>query len=144
MCCFLTMMKFFKMTIRPHTQAEVFSLGGAWRCTSTFSLASTVAPLKYHQTTVVSFRKQGEMQIPSIISQATRRRVVYYSARDYSELTWVCSKKDTSCITGILIKSSILIRKCVSFKAVSIIFCPSPVHAAKLGWSDKLCRNVYL
>ena len=35
---------------------------------------------------LVSFREQGEKQIPSIISQATRR-VVQYSTRDYSEIT---------------------------------------------------------
>jgi len=50
-------------------------------------LASTIAQLKYHRTTVVSYRKQGEKQISSISCQATRRRVVQYSTRDYSELT---------------------------------------------------------
>jgi len=42
---------------------------------------------KYHRTTVASFREQGEKQIPSIISQATRRRVLQYATRDYLELT---------------------------------------------------------
>ena len=47
---------------------------GAWICTSTSSQASTLTRLKYHWNTVVSFREQGEKQIPSsIISQATRR-----------------------------------------------------------------------
>ena len=64
--------------------------------------------LKYHQTIVVSFREQGEKQIPSIVTQATRRRVVQYSTRDYSELTQVYSKKDTSCVTGKQWPSSIL------------------------------------
>ena len=132
---FLTMMQFFKMTICPYTQPEVFSLGGAW-CTSTSSLASTITQLKYHQTTVVSFRKQGEKQIPSI-SQTTTRRVVLYSTRDYSELTWVYFKKDTSCITGILIKNSILINKCVSFTAVSIIFVhPLYMLPSYIPWGD--------
>jgi hypothetical protein len=54
-----------------------------------------------------SFREQGEKQIPSIISQATRRRVVQYSTRDYSGKWWPNSK---------------LIKKCVSFTVVSIIF----------------------
>jgi len=40
---------------------------------------------------LVSFREQGEKQIPSIINQATRRRVVQYFTGDYS--------KDTSCVT---------------------------------------------
>ena len=52
-----------------------------------YTFPSTITQLKYHQTTVVSFRKQGDKQIPSIISQTTRRRVVQYSTRDYSELT---------------------------------------------------------
>jgi len=55
---------------------------------------------------LVSFREQGEKQIPSIISQATRRRVVQYSTRHYSGKWW---------------PNSILIKKCVSFTAVSII-----------------------
>jgi len=46
-----------------------------------------LAQLKYHQTSVVSFREQGEKQIPFIISQTTRGRVEQYSARDYSDLT---------------------------------------------------------
>jgi len=33
---------------------------------------------------LVSFREKGEEQIPSIICQATRRRVVQYSTRDCS------------------------------------------------------------
>jgi len=37
------------------------------------SLISTIARLKYHRITVVSFREQGKKQIPSsIIFQATR------------------------------------------------------------------------
>jgi hypothetical protein len=82
--CFLTMMHFFKMTIRPYTHECSVLVWGAWRCTSTFSLSSTIARLKYHLTTVVSFREQGEQLIPtSITSQATRRcsswRKVQYS-----------------------------------------------------------------
>jgi len=50
-------------------------------------MASTAARLKYHGTTVVSFREQGEKHIPYIITQATRRRVVQYTTIDYSELT---------------------------------------------------------
>ena len=122
MCCFLTVMQFFKKTIHPYTQPEVFSLGlRARKCTSA-SLASTVAQLKYHRTTVVSFREQGEKQIPSIISQATRRKVVQYSTRDYS-------KKDTTCVTGKWWSSSILI--CI-FHSCFHYFCPAPVHTAKL------------
>ena len=71
---------------------------------------------------LVSFREQGENQIPSNICQVTRRRVVQYSTRDYSELTWVYSKKDTSCVTGRWWLNSTLIKKCASFTAVSIIF----------------------
>jgi len=36
---------------------------------------------------LVSFREQGEKQIPSKISEASRSRVVQDSTRDYSELT---------------------------------------------------------
>ncbi len=136
-CCFLTMMQ-FKMTIHPYTQPEVFSLGlRSIRYTSTSSLASRIPQLKYNQTTVVSFIEQGEKQIPSIISQVTRRRVVQYSNRDYSELTRVCFKKDTSCITGILLKNSISIKKCVSFTVVSIIFVhPLYMLPSYIPWGD--------
>ena len=49
-------------------------VSGAWICTPASSLASTLTRLKYHWTTVVSFREQGEKQTSSsIISQATRR-----------------------------------------------------------------------
>ena len=74
---------------------------------------------------LVSFREQGEKQIPSIINQSTRRRVVQYSTRDYS--------KDTSCVTCHWWPNSILIKKGVSFfYSCFHYFCPSPVHAAKL------------
>ena len=141
-CCFLTMLQFFKLTIC-HTYSQKCSVlvWGAWRYTSASSLASTLTHLKHHRTTVVSFREQGEKQIPSIISQATRRRVVQYFTRDYS----VYSKKNTSCVTGKWWPKSILIKKCVSFTAVSIIFVHPPVNAAKLNslwWLDKVCRNV--
>jgi len=36
----------------------------------------------------ISFRQQGEKRIPSIISQATRRRMVQYSTRVYSGKWW--------------------------------------------------------
>jgi len=104
-----------------HSQKCSVLVWGARKCTSA-SLASTIAQVKYHWTTVVSVREQGEKQIPSIISQATRRKVVQYSSRDYSEFTRVCSKKDTSCVTGKWWPNSILIKKCVSFMALSIIF----------------------
>ena len=89
-------------------------------------LASTMTRLKYHLTSVVSFRGYGEKQIPSsMISQATRWcsswRAVQYSTTDYSEHIWVYSKKDTYCITGKWWPNSILIKKCVSLTAVSII-----------------------
>jgi len=35
---------------------------------------------------VASFREQGEKQIPSIICQATRRRLAQFSTTDNSEL----------------------------------------------------------
>ena len=82
--------------------------------------------------------------MPSIISKATRRRGVQYSTRDYSELTWVYSKKDTSCVTGKWWPNSILM--CI-FHICFHYFCPSLVHAARLyslGWLDKLFRNVSL
>ena len=79
----------FNDDISPYTQPEVFSCG--LRSTSTSSLASTVTHLKYRQANVVSFRELGEKQIPSIISQATKRSVVEYFTRDYL----VYSKKDT-------------------------------------------------
>jgi hypothetical protein len=107
-CCFLTMMQLFKTTIRPYTQPEVFSLGlRSTKMHVTSSLASTFAHLKCHRTTVASFREQGDKQIPSNISEATRRIVVQYSTRDYSELTQVYCK-DTNCVTGKWWPNSIL------------------------------------
>jgi hypothetical protein len=111
------------MTIRPYT----FLVRGAWRCTPTPFLTSTIARLKYRRTTVVTFREQGEKQtLSSIISQASgrcySRRMVNYSTTDYSELTWVYSKKDTSCIPGKLWPNSALNRKSASFTTVSIIY----------------------
>ena len=117
-CCFLTMLQFFKTIHHTHSQMCSVLVWGAWKS----SLASTIDHLKYHRTTVVSFREQGEKQIPSIISQATRRRVVHYFTRDYS----VSSKKDTSCVTDKWWPNSILIKKCVSFTTVSIIFVHPP------------------
>jgi len=124
-CFFLTIMQFFKMTFR-HTHSQKCSVlvWGAWRCISTSSLASKIARLQYYWT--------------------TGRRGVQYSTKDYSELTWVYSKKDTSCVIGKWWPNSILL--CM-FHSCFHYFCPSPVHAANLyslGWLDKLCRNVSL
>jgi len=133
-----------------HSQKCSVLVWGAWRCTSTSSLASTIAQLKYHRTTVVSFREQSEKQIQSIISEATRR-VVQYSARDCSDLTWVYSKKDTSCVTGKWWSNAILIQKCVSFTAASIVFVhPLYMLQRYIPWGDKinyvkmyLCKQVF-
>jgi hypothetical protein len=57
---------------------------------------------------------------PSSLKQL--ERVVQYSTRDHSELAQVYSKKDTSCVRGKWLPNSILIKKCESFTAVSIIF----------------------
>jgi hypothetical protein len=87
---------------------EVFSLRlRSMKMHLTSSLASTLTQLKYHRITVASFREQGDKQIPSIISQATRIVVVQYSTRDYSEFTRVYCK-DTSCVTGKCWPNSIL------------------------------------
>jgi hypothetical protein len=50
------MMQFLKMTIRRHTQPDMYSLG-LWSMKMDFniSLASTTARLKYCQTIVASF-----------------------------------------------------------------------------------------
>jgi hypothetical protein len=90
------MMQFLKMTISPYTHECSVLVWGAWRCTSTSSLANKIARLKYHLTTVVSFTEQGVQLIPSsTISQATRRcsswRVVEYSRPFVAPL---CIKKE--------------------------------------------------
>jgi len=114
------------VTIRPFTQQKcpVF-VWGAWRCTSTPSLASRLARLKYQWTTVFSFTKEWEKQKPSsIISQTTRCSswtVVQYSTRDYSERTWVYSKKVTCCIIGKWLPNSLLRKKSAPFATVSVI-----------------------
>ena len=118
------------LPIRTHSQQCSVLVWGAWRCISKSSLASITARLKYHQTTVVSFREQVEKQIASsITSQATRIwsswAAVQYSSRDCSELIWVYSKNDTICITGKWWPNSLLIGICVSFTTVfSILTVP--------------------
>jgi len=116
----------FKMTVRPPTQKCSVSVWGPWRCTSTSFLASTIARLKYHQTTVASCTQYGDKHSPaSITSQATRRcsswTVVQYCTADRSELVSVYCKKDTSYITGNWWPISIVIMKCVYFTTVSYI-----------------------
>jgi len=66
---------------------------------------------------LVSFREQGEKQIPSIISQATRRRVVQYSTTDFRQMVAQLHVNKEMCI----------IHRCIHY------FCPSPVYAAKIN-----------
>jgi len=87
-----------------------------------------IFPIQYnhHQNNVVSFKEKGEKQIYSFITaQATSIcpscRVIKYSTRDYSELIYVYFKKETSCATGKWWPNSVLLKKCVSFRTVSII-----------------------
>ena len=103
----------------PYTPPKVFSLGlRSVKMHFNISLASTFTQRKYW-ITLVSFREQGEKQIPSIISQATRRRYKMC----YSQW-W---------------PSFILIKKYVSFTALSIIFvhllCMLP---SCIPWGDKI------
>jgi len=75
---FLT--QFFKMICHRHSQKCSFLVGGAWRCTKHL-LWLAKSPNFNIIEPLVSFREQGEKQIPSIISQGTRRSVVQYSTR---------------------------------------------------------------
>jgi len=76
----------FQDDISPIHSQKCPVLGCAsWRYISTSSPDSTIARFKYHRTTVVTLRAYGEKQTPSIISQATRIRVLQYSTREYSE-----------------------------------------------------------
>ena len=157
------MMPFFKKTIRPHTARSVQSwfeehedaLQHLWLVQS---------PNLNIIKLLVSFREQGAKHIPSIINQATRRRVVQYFARDCSKHTGCVTRHwwPNSILTLILLTWRIwwannaskwqmgfnsafkgLIKKYVYFfYSCFHYFCPSPVHAAKLyslGWLDKLC-----
>jgi len=128
----------FKDNNSPCPQPEVFILGlRSMKMHFNIFSASTFAQLKYHWTTVVSYRKQGDKQIPSIIFRATRRQVVHYSTRDYSQPTWIYSKKGTSCVTGKCWPNSTLIKKYVSFTAVSIIFVhPLYMLPSYIPWGD--------
>ena len=92
-----------------HTHTQVFSLG----------LRSMKMLVRLNITeTLWSVLESG--------SKATRScspwRVVQYSVRTCSELIWVYSKKDTSCITGKWWPNSILIKKCVVFHNCSHYF----------------------
>jgi len=117
----------------PHTQECSVSVWGVWRCTSTSSVASTDAKLKYCRTTVGSYTEQSEKQISSIIAQAASNSCTVFSTRDYSELTRVSSKKDTSCVRGKWWPNSILIKKYVSYGL------SSPLYLCKLDWNDIYC-----
>jgi hypothetical protein len=85
---------------------------------------------------VVSFREYSKEIPSSIISQANGRcsswRVVQYSIRDYSELTWVYIK-DTSCITCKCWPNSMWIKKYVSFTTVFIILSTPCIMAIMLN-----------
>jgi hypothetical protein len=62
---FLTMTQFFKMTIRPYTQPKVFILGlRSMKMHFNISLASTIARLIYHWTTVVDLRRRVRSRFP--------------------------------------------------------------------------------
>jgi hypothetical protein len=53
---FQTTVQFFKMTVPPLSQLELFSHGlRAWRCISASFLASTITRFQHHWTTLVSF-----------------------------------------------------------------------------------------
>jgi hypothetical protein len=57
-------LQFYKMMIRhTHSQKGSVLVWGAWRCTTTSSLASTIAQLKYNQISVVSFWEQGKKHL---------------------------------------------------------------------------------
>jgi len=143
-CCFLTIMQFSRRQFAIHTARSVQSWFEEHEDALRHLLWLAELPDFNMIEPLASFREQGQKQIPSIISQATRRRGVQYSTRDYSELTWVYSKKDTSCVTGKWWPNSILM--CI-FHSCFHYFCPSPVHATRLyslRWLDKLFRNVSL
>ena len=74
---------FSKTTFRPYTARSVQS----WVAENGDTFQHLPRPaqspdLKYHRTTMVTFRAYGEKQAPSIISQATGRRVLQYSTRE--------------------------------------------------------------
>ena len=123
-----------------HTHSQKCSVlfWGAWRCTSPSPVASTVAQPKYHRTTVGSFRKQGDKQIPSIIFQATRRQVAHYSTRDFTIYMNLFQEGYKLCYRQMLAQLHINKEICI-FHSCFHYICPSPVHVAKLyslGWLD--------
>jgi len=62
--------------------------------------------------------------VVSLREQSEKQEEEWYNIplETLSELTQVYSKKDTSCVTGKWWPNSVLIKKCVSFTAVAIIF----------------------
>ena len=139
-------MRFFKMIRHAHSQKCSVLVWGAWRCTSTSSLASTVTHFIYHCITVVSLWEQGEKQISYIICQATRI-VVQYSARDHSELNTSLFQGGYKLRYRQMVAQLHINKEMCIFHSCVRYFCPSPLHSAKLislGWVDKLCRNVSL
>ena len=73
----------------PYTQPEVLSWLEEHEDALRHLLWLAKSPNVNIIETLVSFRDQGQKQIPSIIPPATRRNVVQYSNRDCSELTLV-------------------------------------------------------
>jgi len=79
----------------------------------------------------------SESRVISRFPPLSLKQLEEYSTRDYSELTRVYRKKDTSCVTGKWWPNSILIKKCVSFTAASIIFVhPLYMLPSYIPWGD--------
>jgi len=75
------------MTVRPYTLPEVLSCFEEHEDALHLLWLAQLPNLNIIEP-LVSFREQGEEQIPSIISYVTGRRVVQYSTRDYSGKWW--------------------------------------------------------
>jgi len=115
----------FQEDIRPYTQLQVFGLGFR-----SMKMHFNIFPAQHNFQTKIPSNHCGQFhrigwEADSIIHQATigssSWRVAHYSTRDYAQLTWVYSKKDSRCITGKWWPKSILIKKGVSFTNISII-----------------------
>ena len=93
--------------------------------------ASTVAQLKYHQTTVVSFRKQGDKEIPYHLSSNQKTSGTLFHQRLFTTYMNLFQKGYMLCYRQMLAQLHINKEICI-FHSCFHYFCPSPVHVTKL------------
>jgi len=107
------MLQFLKLTVRPYTQPEVFSLDYEEHEDAPQHLFWLA---QYHRTIVVSLESRVRSRFPLASSLKEQEE------EQYSIPLQTIQNLHESIANGKWWPNSILIKKCVSFTAVSIIF----------------------